>query len=47
VVFDLAFHRRVRDGFLEMARAEPDRFRVIDTRADADDVFAKVLAAAT
>jgi dTMP kinase len=31
---DLAFHRRVRDGFLRLARAEPERWRVIDaTRA--------------
>ena len=28
--FDLAFHRRVRDGFLALAAAEPDRFAVID-----------------
>lgn len=46
VDFDLAFHQRVRDGFLEMARGEPDRYRVIDAREDLDAVFAKVLAAA-
>jgi dTMP kinase len=44
--FDLDFHRRVRAGFLAMAAAEPDRFRVVDARADADAVFAEVLAAA-
>jgi dTMP kinase len=27
---DLAFHRRVRDGFLRLAHAEPERWRVID-----------------
>jgi dTMP kinase len=27
---DLAFHRRVRDGFLALAAAEPDRFVVLD-----------------
>lgn len=27
---DVAFHRRVRDGFLELARAEPDRWHVVD-----------------
>jgi dTMP kinase len=43
--FDVAFHRRVRDGFLEMARAEPDRYRIIDARDEEDAVFAKVLAA--
>lgn len=26
----LEFHERVRAGFLELARAEPDRFRIID-----------------
>ena len=28
--FDLAFHRRVRAGFLALAAAEPGRFAVID-----------------
>lgn len=26
----LEFHERVREGFLELARAEPERFRIID-----------------
>jgi dTMP kinase len=26
----LAFHRRVRQGYLELARAEPERFVVLD-----------------
>ena len=29
---DAEFHRRVRDAYLEIAKAEPDRFRVIDAR---------------
>ena len=29
--FDLAFHQRVRAGFLALAAAEPGRFRVIDS----------------
>ena len=41
--FDLAFHRRVRDGFLELARDEPGRWRVIDAERDPDAVFADVL----
>jgi dTMP kinase len=28
--FNVDFHRRVRDGFLVMAAAEPDRFAVVD-----------------
>ena len=44
--FDLAFHARVRAGFLELAAAEPERFRVIDAGRDAEAVFAAVLDAA-
>jgi dTMP kinase len=33
-----AFHDRVRHGFLEMARAEPERFVVIDATRPLDDV---------
>jgi dTMP kinase len=32
------FHRRVRAAYLELAAAEPERFRVIDARADIDTV---------
>ena len=31
---DVAFHQRVRDGYLEMAAADPDRWRVIDAGQD-------------
>ena len=43
--FDLDFHRRVRDGFLQLARGEPGRWRVIDAERDPDEVFAEVLEA--
>ena len=43
--FDLEFHRRVRAGFLELAREEPDRWRVIDSTRNVDPVFDDVLAA--
>lgn len=36
--FDLAFHARVRDGFLALARAEPARFAVIDASHSPDEV---------
>jgi dTMP kinase len=40
--YDLAFHRRVRDGFLAMAVAEPGRFVVIDATAPADEVAGRI-----
>lgn len=43
---DVAFHRRVRDGFLALARAEPERYRVVDAAADPDAVYRAVVAAA-
>jgi dTMP kinase len=43
--FDLAFHRRVRNGFLEMAVHEPGRFRVFDATAAEDDVGDRILRA--
>ena len=43
--FDLAFHRRVRDGFLALAAAEPGRFAVVDARLPTLEVAAAVAAA--
>ncbi len=43
--FDLAFHQRVRSGFMKMAAADPARFVVIDAGADADDVARRVVRA--
>jgi dTMP kinase len=40
--YDLAFHRRVRDGFLAMAVAEPGRFVVIDATAPAAEVAGRI-----
>ena len=39
----LAFHRRVRDGFLTIARQEPERVRVIDAAGDVQTVHRAVL----
>jgi len=39
------FHRRLREGFLELAHAEPKRFAVIDSSGDRAEVSAAVLAA--
>ena len=40
--FDLAFHTRVREGYLEMAAAEPDRWVVVDGSGTVEDVAAEV-----
>jgi dTMP kinase len=37
-----AFHRKVREGFLELARREPDRVRVIDASGRPEKVFARI-----
>jgi dTMP kinase len=42
---DVDFHRRVREGFLALAEAEPARFTVIDGRQSADLVQAAILRA--
>ena len=39
------FHRRVRDGYLAQAAAEPARFAVIDAAADIETIAASVAAA--
>lgn len=40
---DLRFHRRVREGYLALAGAEPKRFAVIDASGSIDDVFERTL----
>ena len=34
----LAFHQRMREGFQEIARGEPDRVALIDAASDAESV---------
>ncbi|HET7030080.1 MAG TPA: dTMP kinase, partial [Candidatus Limnocylindrales bacterium] len=43
--YDLAFHRRVRNGFLALAVAEPGRFVVVDATADEDRIAERILRA--
>ena len=45
--YDRAFHERVRAGFLELARSDPDRIRIVDDDdgAGADALFERVLRA--
>lgn len=40
--YDLEFHRRVRDGYLELAAAEPERWVVIDAAPPAEIVQEKI-----
>jgi dTMP kinase len=42
---DLAFHRRVRQAFLDLAAADPERYVVIDGSAPVPEVAAQVHAA--
>ena len=40
---DLRFHRRVREGYLSLAAAEPERFATVDASGSIDEVFARTL----
>ncbi|GHF33378.1 dTMP kinase [Deinococcus metalli] len=42
---DLAFHRRVRQGFLHLAQRDPDRFVVLDATLGPDELEARVWSA--
>jgi dTMP kinase len=44
---ELAFHRRVRRGFRELARQEPERIRLVDAAAPAEEVARDILRLAT
>lgn len=44
---DAAYHTRVREGYLELARHEPLRHEVIDARPEPDAVWRSLLAALT
>lgn len=41
---DIRFHRRVREGYLALATAEPRRFVVLDAEGSIDEVFERTLA---
>lgn len=42
---DLRFHRRVREGYLALAKAEPRRFVVIDASGSIDEVHERMMTA--
>ncbi len=39
----LAFHERVRKGYLDLAKKEPDRFRILDATQDAETIHQQIL----
>ena len=41
--YDLSFHDRVRDGFLALARRDPNRFLIVDAAAEPATVFNRIL----
>ncbi len=42
---ELAYHRRVREGYLALARAEPERWAIVDAARSPEEVAAAVWAA--
>ncbi len=40
---DLRFHRRVREGYLALAEAEPERYAVVDASGAVEEVFARMI----
>ncbi len=39
----MAFHRKVRQGYLEQAKIAPDKYLVIDASKEADEVFGELV----
>ena len=40
---EINFHKRVREGFLKIARANPERVVVVDGRGSTGEVFKNIL----
>ncbi len=40
---DLSFHNDLRQGFLDLAKAEPDRIKIIDASRPVDDIAAEII----
>lgn len=38
----LSFHERVRNGYIDMAKLEPERFRVINTKKPVEECYAEL-----
>lgn len=44
---DADYHRRVREGYLEQARSQPEKYLVVDSTAQPEEVFAALTAGIT
>jgi len=44
---DMAFHRRVREGYLSLAESDPSRYVVIDAAGSVEEVFDRAVAVLT
>jgi len=42
---DISFHERLRQGYLELAKKEPDRFKVINAAQDVEAVHQEIISA--
>ena len=40
---EISFHNKVRSGYLELARSEPERFRIVDASKSAEQVREKII----
>ena len=40
---DLAFHQKVREGYLEIARHNPDRFRIVDATLEQEKLHQEII----
>jgi len=40
---DLRFHRRVREGYLALAAAEPKRYAILDAAGTEEEVFRRMI----
>jgi len=40
---DISFHHKLREGFLDIAKKEPERCKVIDANAGIDEIHKKIL----
>lgn len=40
---NIEFHRKVREGYLKLAKLEPERIKVINAEDPAEDIYLKII----